>query len=151
MIKKKFAEWGIDCAKPLVRDMEGIYLKAYKCPAGTWTIGYGHTAGVKAGQEIDEVAAELLLDADLKYVQTLMAPLIKVPVTEPQAIALLDFVFNEGIGHFRRSTLLKLLNQGLYLNAAYEFRKWKYGGGKVLPGLVRRREAEEALFKQGMD
>ena len=150
MIKKKFVDWGIDCAKPLVRDMEGVYRKAYRGPAGTWTIGYGHTAGVKAGQEIDEVAAELLLDADLKYVQTLMAPLIRVPVTESQAIALLDFVFNEGIGHFRHSTLLKLLNQGLYLNAAYEFRKWKYGGGKVLPGLVRRREAEEALFKQGM-
>ena len=150
MIKKRFSDWDVDCAKPLIRDFEGLVLKAYRCPAGVWTIGYGHTAGVKPGQEIDEIAAELLLDADLKYFQVQMAPLINVPVTESQAGALLSFVFNVGVGSFRRSTLLQLLNKGLYVNAAYEFRKWVRGGGKVLPGLVRRREAEEALFKQGM-
>jgi lysozyme len=150
MIKKRFSDWDVDCAKPLIRDFEGLVLKAYRCPAGVWTIGYGHTAGVKPGQEIDEIAAELLLDADLKFFAVQMAPLIKVPVTEGQAGALLSFAFNEGIGSFKRSTLLRLLNQGMFVNASYEFKKWKYAAGRELPGLVRRREAEAALFRQGM-
>lgn len=150
MIKKKFEEWDVDCAKDLIRRFEGLRLKAYQCPAGIWTIGYGHASGVTAGQEIDEIAAELLLDADLKYVAVQMAPAIKVPVTEGQAGAMLSFAFNVGVGSFRRSTLLRLLNEGKPLNAAYEFKKWTHGGGRELPGLVRRREAEEALFKQGM-
>lgn len=150
MIKKKFEEWGVDCAKDLIRRFEGLRLKAYQCPAGIWTIGYGHASGVTAGQEIDEVAAELLLDADLKYIQVQMSPMIRVPVTEGQAGAMLSFAFNVGVGAFRRSTLLRFLNENKPINAAYEFRRWDKAGGRVLPGLVRRREAEEALFKEGM-
>ena len=150
MIKKPFADWGVDCAKPLIREFEGLRLKAYRCPADVWTIGYGHTSGVREGQIIDEIAAELLLDADLKYFQVQMAPLIKVPVTEGQAGAMLSFAFNEGVGAFKRSTLLRLVNQGMFVNASYEFKKWKYAAGRELPGLVRRREAEAALFRQGM-
>lgn len=151
MMRKKFSEWGVDAAKPLIREFEGLRLKAYRCPAGVWTIGYGHTSEVREGQEIDEVAAELLLDADLKYFQVQMAPAIKVPVTEGQAGAMLSFAFNVGVGSFRRSTLLRLLNEGKSLNAAYEFKKWTHGGGRELPGLVRRREAEAAMFRRGMD
>ena len=150
LTKKKFSEWGVDCAKPLIRRFEGLRLKAYRCPADVWTIGYGHTSGVREGQIIDEIAAELLLDADLKFFAVQMAPLIKVPVTEGQAGAMLSFAFNVGVGSFRRSTLLRLLNEGKPLNAAYEFKKWKYAAGRELPGLVRRREAEAALFRQGM-
>lgn len=151
MMRKKFSEWGVDAAKPLIREFEGLRLKAYRCPAGVWTIGYGHTSEVREGQEIDEVAAELLLDADLKFFAVQMAPLIKVPVTEGQAGAMLSFAFNVGVGSFRRSTLLRLLNDGKPLNAAYEFKKWTHGGGRELPGLVRRREAEAAMFRRGMD
>ena len=150
MIKKPFADWGVDCAKPLIREFEGLRLKAYRCPADVWTIGYGHTSGVREGQIIDEIAAELLLDADLKFFAVQMAPLIKVPVTEGQAGAMLSFAFNEGVGAFKRSTLLRLVNQGMFVNASYEFKKWKYAAGRELPGLVRRREAEAALFRQGM-
>lgn len=151
MMRKKFSEWGVDAAKPLIREFEGLRLKAYRCPAGVWTIGYGHASGVAAGQEIDEVAAELLLDADLKYFALQLAPLIKVPVTEGQAAAMLSFAFNEGVGAFKRSTLLRLVNQGMFVNASYEFKKWKYAAGRELPGLVRRREAEAAMFRRGMD
>lgn len=150
MIKKRFDAWGVDCAKDLIRRFEGLRLKAYLCPAGIWTIGYGHTAGVRAGQVIDEIAAELLLDADLKYIAVQLSPLIRVPVSEGQAGAMLSFAFNVGVGAFRRSTLLRYLNEGKYANAAYEFRRWTKAGGRDLPGLVRRREAEEALFKEGM-
>lgn len=151
MIKKRFSDWDVDCAKPLIREFEGLRLKAYRCPAGVWTIGYGHTSEVREGQEIDEIAAELLLDADLKYVAVQMAPAIKVPVTEGQAGAMLSFAFNVGVGAFKRSTLLRLVNQGMFMNASYEFKKWTHGGGRELPGLVRRREAEAAMFRQGMD
>ena len=151
MIKKRFSDWDVDCAKPLIREFEGLVLKAYKCPAGVWTIGYGHTSEVREGQEIDEVAAELLLDADLKYIQVQMSPMIRVPVTEGQAGAMLSFAFNVGVGAFKRSTLLRLVNQGMFMNASYEFKKWTHGGGRELPGLVRRREAEAAMFRRGMD
>lgn len=138
----------------LVKHFEGLYLKAYLCPAKVWTIGYGHTGlkhndgTVKKGRVITEEQAEALLMQDLntKYAPDVRR-LVKVPLEQHQFDALVSFHFNTGA--LGRSTLLKKLNQMDKGGAALEFLKWTKGGGKVLPGLVRRRKAEQYLFNTG--
>lgn len=138
----------------LVKHFEGLYLKAYLCPAKVWTIGYGHTGlkhndgTVKKGRVITEQEAEALLFQDLntKYAPD-VSRLVKVPLDQHQFDALVSFHFNTGA--LGRSTLLKKLNQNDKGGAALEFEKWTKGGGKVLPGLVRRRKAEQYLFNTG--
>jgi len=141
---------GID----LVKHFEGLYLTAYLCPAKVWTIGYGHTGirhndgTVKRGQKITKGEAEKLLAFDL---QTKYAPdvrrMVKVPVNQSQFDALVSFHFNTGA--LGRSTLLRLLNAGDVKGAGAQFARWTRGGGRVLPGLVRRRKAERHLFETG--
>ena len=123
-------------------DFEGCKLTAYKCPAGVWTIGVGHTKGVKQGQKITEAQAISLLKGDLlpceKYVNDL-----GVCKTQGQFDALVDFCFNLGTGALGRSTLLKFIRQGKpeqYIRG--EFAKWVKSGGKTLAGLVKRRAWE---------
>ena len=138
----------------LVQHFEGLFLKAYLCPAKVWTIGYGHTGlkhndgTVKAGRRITKEQAEALLLADLntKYAPDVRR-LVKVPLRQHEFDALVSFHFNTGA--LARSTLLKKLNQMDKGGAALEFLKWTRGGGKVLPGLVRRRKAEQHLFNTG--
>lgn len=145
-------------AVALVRQFEGFRADAYLCPAGVWTIGYGHTRGVKKGDRISRERAEELLIEDLAEAAAAVDRLVKVPINPMQRGALASFVFNvgadedadtiaEGLGD---STLLKLLNQGNYAAAAAEFGKWvkaTVAGKKVtLGGLVKRRAAEAALF-----
>ena len=131
-------------------DFEGCKLTAYKCPAGVWTIGVGHTKGVKQGQKITEAQAISLLKGDLlpceKYVNDL-----GVCKTQGQFDALVDFCFNLGTGALSRSTLLKFIRQGKaeqYIRG--EFAKWVKSGGKTLAGLVKRRawEADRYFGKQ---
>ena len=131
-------------------DFEGCKLTAYKCPAGVWTIGVGHTKGVKQGQTITEAQAISLLKGDLlpceKYVNDL-----GVCKTQGQFDALVDFCFNLGTGALGRSTLLKFIRQGKaeqYIRG--EFAKWVKSGGKTLAGLVKRRawEADRYFGKQ---
>ena len=131
-------------------DFEGCKLTAYKCPAGVWTIGVGHTKGVKQGQKITEAQAISLLKGDLlpceKYVNDL-----GVCKTQGQFDALVDFCFNLGTGALGRSTLLKFIRQGKaeqYIRG--EFAKWVKSGGKTLAGLVKRRtwEADRYFGKQ---
>lgn len=154
--KKLIAEWGnkgIDAAAAFISDWEGLRLEAYKpVPSEkNWTIGYGHCSpAVKEGDRIDEITAFLWLDADLKYFQTRMAELVSVPVTLTQSTALLSFVYNVGLGAFKRSTLRKEINAGRIANASYEFLRWNRAGGKVVDGLTRRRHAEKALFMDGV-
>jgi lysozyme len=95
---------------------------------------------------ITQEQADDLLTSELERLRGTLAQYIRVPVTEGQFVALIDFAYNCGEGALRRSTLLKLLNAGKTVNAAYEFKKWVRAGGKELPGLVRRREAEEKIF-----
>ena len=133
-------------AKALIREFEGLRLEAYKCPAGVLTIGYGHTSGVKEGMSITEAEAEQLLDADVESAAAQVKSAVKVELNANQLDALIDFVFNLGIGNLRSSTLLKKLNARDYSGAAEEFSKWIYSGKTVLPGLVRRREIEKQLF-----
>ncbi len=139
----------------LVKHFEGLYLKAYLCPARIWTIGYGHTGlmhndgTVYAGRKIDEGQAEALLRYDLEKFSGRVAKLVAVPLEQHQFDALVSFAFNVGEGALVRSTLLKKLNGYNYAGAAEEFMKWNKGGGKVLAGLTRRRKAERHLFETG--
>ena len=133
----------------LIKEFEGLYLEAYLCPANKWTIGYGHTKTVRPGMKITERGAEELLRQDLAWCEDAVRENVKVPLTQNQFDALVSFVFNVGEGAFKKSTLLKKLNAGDYEGAANELLRWTRGGGKVLKGLVRRREAERQLFLAG--
>lgn len=130
-----------------VKQFEGRELKAYRCSAGVWTIGYGHTNGVKEGDEISPAEAEQLLVDDLTAIADDLNRLVNVGVSEGQYIALLSLAFNVGASAVKKSTLLFHLNHGRYDEAAVEFDKWVYAGGKVVEGLQRRRAAERALFE----
>lgn len=131
----------------LIKNFEGCRLEAYKCPAGIWTIGYGHTGlTVHQGLKITQKEADNLLKTDLIVHCNNVTKLVKVPLTQNQFDALVSFEFNIGYGAFNSSTLLKLLNQGKYTDAANQFGRWVYTNKKVLPGLVKRRAAEKELF-----
>lgn len=136
-----------EAGKAIIREAEGLRLEAYLCPAGKWTIGYGHTgADVHEGLVISEADADGLLSSDIKWAEEAVSSAVKVPITSNQFSALVDFTFNVGAGNFRSSTLLRKLNAGDVAGAAEEFGKWTKAGGKVLPGLVKRRAAGRDLF-----
>ena len=127
----------------------GIEITAipYICPAGFWTIGYGHFCDPKH-PPITEAEAEAYLARDL---QTALAATLRycpVLATEPESriAAIVDFTFNLGAGRLQTSTLRRRINQRDWGAAATELRRWVYGGGKVLPGLFARREAEISLL-----
>ena len=127
----------------------GIEITAvpYICPAGFWTIGYGHFCDPKH-PPITEAEAEAYLARDLQT--ALAATLRYCPVLateqEGRLAAIIDFTFNLGAGRLQASTLRRRVNQRDWTAAANELRRWVYGGGKVLPGLVARRKAEAALI-----
>lgn len=135
-------------ASDFVKQFEGREFKAYRCSAGVLTIGYGHTKGVKEGDEISPAEAEQLLVEDLAAIADDLNRLVNVPVSEGQYIALLSLAFNIGATALKKSTLLFHLNHGRYDEAAEEFDKWIYAGGKVSEGLKRRRAAERELFEE---
>lgn len=119
----------------------------YICPAGYWTIGYGHLCDPKH-PPITESEAEVYLARDL---QTALAATLRycpVLATEPdeRLAAIVDFTFNLGAGRLQTSTLRRRINQRDWVNAAHELVRWIYGGGRVLPGLMTRREAEARLL-----
>lgn len=130
----------------LIKKFEGCRLSAYRCPAGVWTIGYGHTKDVRQGQKITQTQAEEFLKEDLKIYEQAVDECVKVPLSQNQFDALVSFCYNCGSGALRTSTLLRLLNEGNYSSAADQFLRWNKAGGKVLAGLSRRREEERALF-----
>lgn len=121
---------------------EGCRLTSYKCPAGVWTIGIGHTHGVKPGQHITQAQADSLLRGDLLPCENYVNGL-GVSKTQGQYDALVDFSFNCGISALAKSTLLKKIRAGAKTgDIQAEFRRWNKSGGKVLPGLTKRREWE---------
>lgn len=130
----------------LIKAAEGLRLTAYRDSVGVLTIGYGSTGGIKPGQTITPEQAEAMLVDDLDEAADAVRKLVTVPLTQGQFDALCSFVFNLGAGRLRDSTLLRLLNQGKYGEAAAQFRFWVMAGGEPLPGLVKRRAAERALF-----
>jgi lysozyme len=136
----------------LLKKFEGCKLNAYKCPAGIWTIGYGHTSAagepaVTEGMTITREEAETILKRDLAKYEKPVADLVKVKLTQHQFDVLVDFAYNAGVGNLKSSTLLKKLNAGDYDAVPSELMKWTKGGGKELPGLVRRRRAESEWWR----
>ena len=130
----------------LIQKYEGLSLRAYKCPAGIWTIGYGHTNNVRPDDVITKEQALKLLLIDLKLVECAIIRNVKKPLNQAQFDALASFIFNVGAVAFHRSTLLKKLNLEDYIGASNEFGKWVYANKKKLKGLVDRRAAEKQLF-----
>lgn len=130
----------------LIKKFEGCKLTAYLCPAGVWTIGYGHTEGVKKGDKITQDKAEELLKQDLSKFEDALNS-YGFAISQNQFDALISFIFNIGISAFRTSTMFKYLRKNQYVAAADQFNKWVYVNHKPSKGLERRREAERALFK----
>lgn len=132
----------------IIKDSEGLRLHAYRCPAGVWTIGYGDTGpDVTPGLTITEDEAEARLRARL---ETEFEPgverMLRVPVSGNQFSALVSFAYNVGLRALWESSLLRLLGAGDTQGAAAQFGRWTKSGGRVLPGLVKRRQAEAELF-----
>jgi lysozyme len=130
----------------LIQKYEGCSLKAYKCPAGIWTIGYGHTGGVKQGQVLTQAQADKLFDTDIQRFVEGVNKCVKVDINQNQFDALVSFAYNCGVTALQKSTLLEYVNKKQFSKAAAEFDRWTKSNGKVLPGLVRRRDEEQALF-----
>ena len=138
----RLSDSGVD----LIKNFEGLRLSAYQDSAGVWTIGYGHTGGVKPGDRISQGQAEALLRKDTGWAQDAVRQQVHVPLTQDQFNALTSFTFNLGAGALQSSTLLSKLNAGDYAGAQAEFGRFVHAGGRVLQGLVRRRAAEADLF-----
>ena len=134
----------------LIKHFEGCYLDAYLCPAGVWTIGYGHTLDVEEGDSIDQEAAEAFLIEDLEEFEDHVQRLVEVDLSQDQFDALVSWTFNLGYGNLAASTLLAKLNDGLYDEVPEQIKRWTRAGGRVLDGLVKRRNAE-ALLWEGRD
>ena len=132
----------------ILKFFEGCKLTAYQDSVGVWTIGYGHTKGVYDGMTITQEEAEQMLLTELEEYEGYVEKYVTVPLTQNQFDALVVWVYNLGPTNFRRSTLLKELNSGNYTAAGNEITKWNKAGGKVLAGLVKRREAEAELFNE---
>lgn len=130
----------------LIQLSEGLRLTAYRDAAGVWTIGYGSTRGVKGGMKITQEQAEQRLLADVAQAEAVVNRRVTVSLSQHQFDALVSFVFNVGGGAFCKSTLLEKLNLADYAGAANELSRWVKANGRVLPGLVKRRAAERALF-----
>jgi len=135
-----------ESGKDAIKAFEGLYLSAYRCPAGVWTIGWGCTEGVHEGQTISMDTAEQLLNHELTKFESAVNRLVEVPLSQNQFDALVSFSFNCGVGALERSTLLKKLNAGNYASVPSELARWTHGGGKVLPGLVKRRRIEAQMW-----
>ena len=113
-----------------------------------WTIGYGDTWDVREGDTITEPVASEELRKRLEFYSRSVCSMVKVPITQGQHDALVDFAYNLGCEHLRWSTLLRLLNAGLYHSAVTQFDRWIWANGKKLPGLVSRRATEREWFSE---
>ncbi|EBX3143159.1 lysozyme [Salmonella enterica subsp. enterica serovar Ealing] len=135
-----------DNGRAFIRAREGVKLAAYQDGGGVWTIGYGHTRGVKQGQVINHEQADEFLDSDLRQVESCISERVTVALNQNQFDALVSFVFNVGRQAFSDSTLLKKLNEGNYRAAADQFTRWVYDNDQFVQGLYNRRVAERDLF-----
>jgi lysozyme len=131
----------------LTESSEGCKLRAYRDTGGVLTIGYGHTGGVRENQVIDQPMAELLLKHDLDYAVGVVNAHAMPCATQGQFDALVDFVFNVGPSQFLNSHLHTYHVAGEYEKAAAEFPKWKFDNGRVIDGLVTRRQKERELYE----
>ena len=136
----------------LIKQFEGFSAKPYLCPAGVPTIGYGATYypdGKKVtlrDKPVTEADATAMLRSMLVQYENGVSRYVQVPITQGQFDALVSFAYNLGLAALKSSTLLRLVNERNFVGAAAQFSRWNKAGGKVLPGLTRRREAERKLF-----
>ena len=130
----------------MIKHFEGLELEAYKCPAGVWTIGYGHIKGVQEGDVITEQQADDMLVEELNEYENYINTLVKCSLNQNQFDALVSWVYNLGPANLQASTLLKVLNAGDFAGVPAQIMRWNKAGGKVLEGLTRRRQAEADLF-----
>jgi len=143
--KMQISEEGLS----LIKKFEGCELEAYLCPAGVWTIGYGHTKDVKEGDKINKEEAEYLLQEEMIEYEGYVNDFVEVTLQQHQYDSLVSFCYNLGGGSLKKSTLLKVLNDSKYEEVPAQIRRWNKAGGEVLEGLVRRREAEAVMFMGG--
>jgi lysozyme len=137
---------GID----LIKSFEGCELTAYKCSAGVWTIGYGHTRDVTESTTCTQDKAEVLLKSDLYEFERYVNNLVTVPLTQCQFDALVCFTYNLGPTNLKSSTLLRVLNSGDYEAVPAQLIRWDKVNGRPLAGLTRRRIAEVDLWNKGL-
>ena len=138
----KISQEGID----LIKHFEGCELESYRCSANVLTIGYGTTKNVVEGMKISQHQAEELLMKDLEEFEGYVEDLIDVPLEQNQFDALVAWTYNLGPTNLKNSSLRKVLNKGAYDDVAEQIKRWNKANGKVLKGLVRRRNAEAELF-----
>ena len=135
-----------------IKRFEGFSATPYLCPAGWWTIGWGAIHGLDgqpvtaATSPVTEEEAETLLRRDVAVAERAVLRLIAVPLSDGRFDALASFAFNLGGGALQRSTLRRKVNREEHADVPDEFRKWVWGGGRKLPGLIRRREAEAMMY-----
>ncbi len=132
----------------LLKSFESCKLKAYKCPAGIWTIGWGHTGkDVREGLEISQIQADALLQKDLNHFIGAVSALLKHNINDNRFSALVCFAYNVGVAALAKSLLLVAINKNEYESAAKQFMRWNHADGKIVDGLTRRRQAERELFE----
>lgn len=129
----------------IIREFEGFRAKAYKCPAGVWTVGFGTTVGVTSTSTMTLAQAVSRLEAEVQAFASGVR-MIAGTCTQAQFDALVSFAYNCGLTNLKRSTLLRYHLAAKHKLAQTEFLKWNKGSGKILPGLVRRRAAEAKLY-----
>lgn len=134
----------------IIKQFEGLHLKAYKCVAGFATIGYGHlirkNEDYLLSEEITEVIADTLLKVDISVSERSVKRLISPALTRGQYDALVSFTFNLGGGSLQISTLRSMINRGDIIEAADQFPRWIWAGGRKWKGLILRRSKERLLF-----
>lgn len=145
---KNFGEYSSESAMDFIEAWEGCKLTAYKCPAGIWTIGCGHTKDVTEHDEITYEQSREMLHEDVEEVKRGLAPFVNVHVTEGQFIALVSLAFNVGVSYVvhKCPKLMRALNAGDVEACAHEFLDIDKANGVRLSGLTRRRQSEAKLF-----
>jgi len=131
----------------LIKKFEGCELEAYKCAAGVWTIGYGHTKDVKEGEVITKEEAESMLVHELQEYCNDVDIAVKVDLKQNEFDALVSWTYNLGPTNLNSSTMLRVLNEGKHDDVPTQIKRWNKAGGEVLKGLIRRRNAEALMFK----
>jgi|TARA_R100001463_G_scaffold31870_2_gene71677 lysozyme len=131
----------------LIKKFEGCELEAYKCAAGVWTIGFGSIKGVKQGDTITQEEADNLLLHEMDEYEGYINDAVNVDLNQNQFDALVSWVFNLGPSNLSSSTLLTKINNKDWDDVPAQIKRWNKAGGKVLQGLIRRREAEALLFE----
>ena len=141
--KMKISENGLE----LIKKFEGCETTAYQDSVGVWTIGFGHTKGVEEGQTCSIEDAESMLANEMDEYEGYINNMVKVDLQQHEFDALVAWGYNLGPPNLGESTMLKVLNGGQFDRVPEEMNRWTRAGGKILEGLVRRRQAESLMFQ----